>query len=152
VIKLKNILAENMQRFGTKNLNESDYQTLGQKGELSMLDSEADQAHQDDTIRSIEQYYSMIKPKRVDMTEFKTDIQDLLSIYKDKNEHSSGSFLQAFFELYPYSKTSTSWRGTLSRLQSELGHLLKHAKSIDAGDTSSYGYRVYPWQKSKGIF
>jgi hypothetical protein len=142
--KLKHLLAENMLRFNTKNLHESDYQSLGQKGELPMLDPAADQAHQDSVMRQIEQAYSRIKPKRVDMTEFKNDVRDLLSIYKDKTDVGGQNFIQAFFELYPFSKTNTAWRGTVTDLNRLISHLLRHAKTIDQGDTSSWGYRVHP--------
>jgi hypothetical protein len=38
-MKKKNILAENMKRFGTKNLSEQEeYQSLGQQGEMPKLD------------------------------------------------------------------------------------------------------------------
>jgi hypothetical protein len=148
----KNILAENMKRFGTKNLTEQEYQSLGQKGEIPMLDPEADIAHAENMLAQLEKVYSQVKPKRVDMTEFKNDVRDLISIYKDKPKTDQRSeYLQAFFKLYPIAKTNTAWKGLYSDVTSLLGNLLQHAKSVAQGDTSNYGYRVHAWQRSKGI-
>ena len=147
----KNILAENMRRFGTKNLNEDEYQSLGQKGELPMLDPEADTAHSESTLARLERAYMAIKPKRVDVAEFKNDVRDLISIYKDKSTRNHQEYIDAFFNLYPFSKTSNTWKGTHRDIVNLLSHLLNHAQSIEKGDTSSYGYRVHPWQKEKGI-
>lgn len=153
-MKLKHILAENMKRFGTKNLAEQEeYQSLGQKGEIPMLDPEADTAHSERTLDRLAKSYELIKPKRLDMSEFKNDVRDLVSIYKDKpaGTETQTAYMNAFRELYPTVQTRSDFRGILNTVTDELSHLLKHARSIEQGDTSSYGYRVHPWQKSKGI-
>ena len=120
-------------------LNEVDYQTPFQKGEMSGLDSELDQKAIDNAMSRLERYYSNIKPKRVDMTEFKNDVRDLISIYKDKS--TTEEYFKAFFNLYPYAKSYTGWKGILNSLINELSHLLRLEKSIQSGDTSNYGYR-----------
>lgn len=154
-MKAKNILAENMKRFATKNLAEQEepYQTLGQKGEIPMLDPEADTAHSEQTLDLLAKSYELIKPKRLDMSEFKNDVRDLVSIYKDKpaDTATQTAYMNAFRELYPTVQTRSDFRGILNTVTSKLSHLLKHARSIEQGDTSNYGYRVHPWQKSKGI-
>jgi hypothetical protein len=151
----KNILLENMKRFATKNLKEQDepYQTLGQKGEIPMLDPEADTAHSEQTLDSLARSYEQIKPKRLDMSEFKNDVRDLVSIYKDKPAGTATmtAYMNAFRELYPTVQTNSAWKGILDTVTSKVVHLLGHARSIEQGDTSNYGYRVHPWQKSKGI-
>jgi len=151
----KNILAENMKRFATKNLAEQEepYQTLGQKGEMPMLDPDADTAHSEQTLDLLAKSYELIKPKRLDMTEFRNDVRDLVSIYKDKpaGTATQTAYMNAFRELYPTVQTRSDFRGILNTVTDNLSHLLKHARSMEQGDTSSYGYRVHPWQKSKGI-
>ena len=151
----KNILAENMKRFGTKNLSEQEEpnQTLGQKGEMPMLDPEADTAHSEQTLDLLAKSYELIKPKRLDMTEFKNDVRDLVSIYKDKPAGTATmtAYMNAFRELYPIVQTRSDYKGILTNVTNGMAHLLKHARSIEQGDTSNYGYRVHPWQKSKGI-
>ena len=150
--KLKDLLAENMRRFGTKNLTEQDkYQTLGQKGEIPMLDPVADTAHSDSVLSRLEQDYMQIKPKRVDVTEFKNDIRDLISIYKDKSASERNQYFKAFFDLYPHTQTYSGWKGVHRDIINSLNHLLTHAKRVSQGDTSNYGYRVHAWQKEKGI-
>ena len=154
-MKKKNILAENMRRFATKNLAEQEepYQTLGQKGEIPMLDPEADTAHSEQTLDLLAKSYELIKPKRLDMTEFKNDVRDLVSIYKDKPAGTATmtAYMNAFRELYPIVQTRSDFKGILTTVTSKIAHLLGHARSIEQGDTSNYGYRVHPWQKSKGI-
>ena len=151
----RNILAENMKRFATKNLAEQEepYQTLGQKGEIPKLDPEADTAHFEQTLDSAAKSYEQIKPKRLDMSEFKNDVKDLVSIYKDKaaNTTTMTNFMNAFRELYPTVQTRSDYKGILSELTRKIAHLLTHSISVEKGDTSNYGYRVHPWQKSKGI-
>ena len=154
-MKKKNILAENMRRFATKNLAEQEtpYQSLGQKGEIPMLDPEADTAHSEQTLDLLAKSYEQIKPKRLDMSEFKNDVRDLVSIYKDKpvDTATQTAYMNAFRELYPTVQTRSDFRGILNTVTDNLSHLLNHARSIEQGDTSNYGYRVHPWQKSKGI-
>ena len=154
-MKKKNILAENMKRFATKNLAEQEepYQTLGQKGEIPMLDPEADTAHSEQTLDLLAKSYELIKPKRLDMTEFKNDVRDLVSIYKDKPAGTATmtAYMNAFRELYPIVQTRSDFKGILTTVTNKIAHLLGHARSIEQGDTSNYGYRVHPWQKSKGI-
>ena len=151
----KNMLAENMKRFKTKNLAEQEepYQTLGQKGEIPKLDPEADTAHFEQTLDLAAKSYEQIKPKRLDMSEFKNDVKDLVSIYKDKpsNSGTMTTYLVAFHELYPIVKTNSAWKSTLTQVTNKITHLLNHTWAVDGGDTSNYGYRVHPWQKSKGI-
>jgi hypothetical protein len=150
--KLENILAENMLRFNTKNLNEDEYQSLGQSGELPMLDPEADMEHAESNLSRLESIYAEVKPKRVDMSEFKNDVRDLVSIYKDKsgNERQQ-QYYKAFFDLYPIATTKSTWKGFQNQIMDLLKNLVNHAESIAKGDTSNYGYRVHPWQKEKGI-
>ena len=150
----RNILLENMKRFATKNLAEQEeYQSLGQKGEIPMLDPEADTAHSEQTLDLLAKSYELIKPKRLDMSEFKNDVRDLVSIYKDKpaGTATQTAYMNAFRELYPTVQTRSDYKGILNTVTSKLFHLLNHATSIEQGDTSSYGYRVHPWQQSKGI-
>ena len=150
----KNVLSENMKRFGTKNLAEQEkYQTLGQQGEIPTLDPEADTAHSEQTLDRLAKSYEQIKPKRLDMSEFKNDVRDLVSIYKDKpaNSATMAAYMNAFRELYPTVQTRSDFKGILTTVTSKMSHLLAHARSIAQGDTSNYGYRVHPWQKSKGI-
>ena len=90
--KLEHILAENMHRFATKNLHE---QNLENK-----LDPEADQKVLDRMYKRIFDYYSYIKPKRIDMSEFENDIRDLVSIYKDKSISGTSEYQYQFYELY----------------------------------------------------
>ena len=154
-MKQKNILAENMKRFGTKNLSEQEeYQSLGQQGETPMLDPKADTEHAEETLDRLAKSYEQIKPKRLDMSEFKNDVRDLVSIYKDKpkSNETVGAFQAAFRELYPTVQTRSDFKGIQNDIMSSVTHLLTHARSIDKGDTSNYGYRVHPWQKSKGIY
>ena len=109
---MKNILAENMKRFGTKNLAEQDgYQTMGQKGEMPMLDPEADSAFFDKLLSSLATEYEQIKPKRDDMSEFENDVRDLVSIYKDKpkSNETVGAFQAAFRDLYPTGLTGLAY-------------------------------------------
>ncbi len=153
-MKQKNILAENMKRFATKNLKEQEeYQTLGQKGEIPMLDPKADSAFVDKLLSSLATEYEQIKPKRLDMSEFENDVRDLVSIYKDKpkSNETVGAFQAAFRDLYPTVQTNPAYKGILSRVTTLVTKLLSHAFDVDKGDTSNYGYRVHPWQKSKGI-
>jgi hypothetical protein len=124
-------------------LNEDEYQTPFQRGETDGLDAEADQKIQDSFLTKLEQNYSRIKRARIDMAEFKNDVMDLLSIYKDKTPGSATTmdFIDAFLELYPYSKTYSGWQGTYRDVRNNLNRMLQHAHSIQAGDTSNYGYR-----------
>jgi len=151
----KNILAENMKRFKTKNLTEQEepYQTLGQKGEMPLLDPEADTAHFEQQLDSLAKSYEQIKPKRLDMSEFKNDVRDLVSIYKDKpaNTTTTTAYMNAFTELYPTVTTRSDFKGIVQDITRKVSHLLNHTRSVEQGDTSNYGYRVHPWQKSKGI-
>lgn len=153
-MKQKNILAENMKRFATKNLAEQEeYQTLGQKGEIPMLDPKADTDHAEKTLDRLAKSYEQIKPKRLDMSEFKNDVRDLVSIYKDKPVDTANmtAYHNAFRELYPTVQTNPAYKGIRNDVVRSITHLLNHARSIAQGDTSNYGYRVHPWQKSKGI-
>jgi len=150
----KNILSENMKRFATKNLAEQEkYQSLGQKGEIPMLDPEADTAHSEQTLDLLAKSYELIKPKRLDMSEFKNDVRDLVSIYKDKSDDTATrtAYMNAFRELYPIVTTRSDYKGILTTVTNKMTHLLHHARRIEQGDTSNFGYRVHPWQKSKGI-
>lgn len=131
--KLEHILAENMHRFATKNLHE---QNLENK-----LDPEADQKVLDRMYKRIFDYYSYIKPKRIDMSEFENDIRDLVSIYKDKGISGTSEYQYQFYELYPISKTRSDWKGIQSRLTSSLVDVLNLTRAIEQGDTSSYLYR-----------
>ena len=154
-MKQKNILAENMKRFGTKNLSEQEeYQSLGQQGETPMLDPKADTEHAEETLDRLAKSYEQIKPKRLDMSEFKNDVRDLISIYKDKPVDAANmtAYHTAFKELYPTVQTNTAYKGIRNDVERSITHLLNHARSIAQGDTSNYGYRVHPWQKSKGIY
>lgn len=56
-------------------LNEVDYQTPFQKGEISGLDPELDQKQLDMMMSKVEQLYTQIKPQRIDMSEFKNDVR-----------------------------------------------------------------------------
>ena len=153
-MKLKDLLAENMRRFNTKNLNEQDkYQTLGQRGEIPMLDPEADTEVFESSLDRLEKNYMLVKPKRIDASEFKNDVRDLISIYKDKDPaEARKTYYKAFFDLYPYATTNRSYKGIVSSITDQLNFLLKHAYNVQKGDTSNYGYRVHPWQKEKGIW
>ena len=122
-------------------LNEDEYQTPFQQGKMSGLDAELDQKQLDMMMSKVEQYYTQIKPKRIDMSEFKNDVRDLVSIYKDKDTRNRIEYLNAFFNLYPYSKTYSGWKGVLSSLTQELSRILTLEKNIQSGDTSNYGYR-----------
>jgi hypothetical protein len=87
------------------------------------------------------------------MSEFKNDVRDLVSIYKDKpaNTATMTAYMNAFRELYPTVKTNTAWKSTLTQVTNKI-HIYYHMHmTVDKGDTSNYGYRVHPWQKSKGI-
>jgi hypothetical protein len=137
MIKLKTLLDKSI-------LNEdSNYRTPFQQGKSAGTDSELDQKQQDYLLSNIEQRYSKIKRARIDMSEFKNDVLDLLSIYKDKESgtNTTTDFINAFFELYPYSKTYTSWQGNFNDVRRGLNDLLRHAHAIERGDTSNYGYR-----------
>ena len=138
MIKLKNILKEDDQKW-----NPADYKSPAQLGKMSGLDAEADQKIQDSFLARLEQTYSRIKRARIDMSEFKNDILDLLSIYKDKTPGNTTTmdFIKAFFELYPYSKTYSGWQGTYRDVTDNLNRMLRHAHAIQQGDTSSYMYR-----------
>lgn len=124
-------------------LKEDEYQTPFQQGKMSGLDAEADQKQLDMMMSKVEQYYTQIKPKRIDMSEFKNDVRDLVSIYKDKDTSNRRDYLKAFFDLYPYSTTYSAWRGVLSSLTQELSRVLTLEKNIQSGDTSNYGYRNF---------
>ena len=153
-MKKKNILAENMKRFGTKNLSEQEeYQSLGQQGEMPKLDPEADSAFVDQLLSSLATAYEQIKPKRLDMSEFENDVRDLVSIYKDKprSNETVRAFQAAFRDLYPTTTSRGDYKSISSRVITLVIKLLSHAYDVDKGDTSNYGYRVHPWQKSKGI-
>lgn len=138
MIKLKNILTEDESKW-----NPDDYRSPAQLGKMSGLDTAADQKMQDSFLSNLEQSYSRIKRARIDMSEFKNDILDLLSIYKDKDPgtKTTTDFINAFFELYPYSKTYSSWQGTYRDIMRGLNNMLRHAHAIQRGDTSSYLYR-----------
>ena len=151
---MKHILAENLSRFKAKNLNEQEkYQSLGQQGEIPMLDPKADTEHSEQNLDRLAKVYEQIKPKRLDMSEFKNDVRDLISIYKDKPDDTANmtAYHTAFRELYPTVQTRPDFKGIKNDIIRILTHLLNHARSITQGDTSNYGYRVRPWQKSKGI-
>ena len=138
MIKLKNILKEDDQTW-----NPSDYKSPAQLNKMSGLDAEADQKIQDSFLSTLERSYSTIKRARIDMSEFKNDVMDLLSIYKDKTPGSATTldFIDAFLELYPYSKTYTGWQGIYRDVRNNLNRMLQHAHAIQKGDTSSYVYR-----------
>jgi hypothetical protein len=150
--RLKNLLAENMRRFGTKNLNEDEYQTSGQRGEIPMLDPEADTEVFETSLDRLEKNYMLVKPKRIDASEFKNDVRDLISIYKDKDPHTARqTYYKAFFELYPYATTNSVYKSIVSDIMSSLNFLLRHSADVYKGDTSNYGYRLFPKKKEKGI-
>jgi hypothetical protein len=110
---------------------------------MSGLDAESDQKIQDSFLATLERSYSQIKRARIDMSEFKNDVMDLLSIYKDKTPGSATTmdFINAFLELYPYSKTFSGWQGSYRDVRNNLNRMLQHAHAIQQGDTSSYVYR-----------
>ena len=139
MIKLKNILKEDEQTW-----NPADYKSPAQLGKTTGLDAEADQRIQDSFLSKLEQNYSRIKRARIDMAEFKNDVMDLISIYKDKPRGSATTmdFINAFLELYPYSKTYSGWQGSYRDVRDNLNRMLQHAHAIQSGDTSSYAYRV----------
>lgn len=147
--KLKNLLAENMRRFNTKNLNEQDnYQTSGQRGEIPMLDPEADTEVFESSLDRLEKNYMLVKPKRIDTSEFKNDVRDLISIYKDKDPaEARKTYYKAFFDLYPYATTNSVYKGVVSDIMNQLNFLLRHSADVHKGDTSNYGYRLFPKQK-----
>jgi hypothetical protein len=166
MIKLKNILKEqdlsdleNKLGFDsganrdpkTGNLSDK-YQSLSQRGEIPMLDPKADTEVFESALNRLEKNYMLVKPKRVDVAEFKNDVRDLISIYKDKDpSEARKTYYKQFFELYPIAKTNSSWKGILSSITDGLNFLLRHSADVHKGDTSSYGYRVNAWQKEKGI-
>jgi hypothetical protein len=136
-----------------KNLTEQDkYQTLGQSGEIPMLDPDADTEVFESSLDRLEKNYMLVKPKRVDASEFKNDVRDLISIYKDKAPaEARKTYYKAFFDLYPYVTTNSAYKSIVSSMMNQLNFLLKHAYDVQKGDTSNYGYRVFPRQKEKGI-
>lgn len=135
MIKLKNILTE-----------DDTYNASNQQGEIPKLDPEADTEVFESGLDRLEYRYSLIKPKRLDMTEFKNDVRDLISIYKDKDPATARkTYYNQFFELYPVVKTKSNWQGIHSGIMSDLNHLLKLSHAIHVkGDTSNYGYRIFP--------
>ena len=170
----KNILTENMHRFGTKNLNEADsdannngypdetettkYQTLAQRGKLSGLDPEMDTAYMNSVINRIIKNYDRVRYRRIDMTNFNQDLMDLFEKYKTPSkpgtaEHteSHANFQQEFKSMYPISTTYSGWKGVASEISSDLTALWKLAKSIAKGDTSNIGYRVHQWRQDNNI-
>ncbi len=131
--KLENILAENMLRFNTKNLNED---------EIPNLDPDTDSAQTEKLMSQLEQAYTQVKPKRLDMSEFSNDVHDLISIYKDKSgPERQQQYYKAFFDLYPIATTNRSWKGYQNDIMQALNRLANLAKDIDKGDTSNYMYR-----------
>ena len=166
MIKLKNLLKEqdlsdleNKLGFDsganrdpkTGNLSDK-YQSLGQQGEIPMLDPEADTEVFESSLNRLEKNYMLVKPKRVDMSEFKNDVRDLISIYKDKDPAvARKTYCTQFFDLYPIAKTNSVWKSIFTQINDSLNFLLKHSADVHKGDTSSYGYRVHKWQKEKGI-
>jgi hypothetical protein len=140
MIKLKNILAEN------------EYQSLNQQGDIPKLDPEADSEVFESSLDRLEKNYMRIKPKRVDVSEFKNDVRDLISIYKDKDPAvARKTYYTQFFDLYPIAKTNSVWKSIFTDINNGLNFLLRHSADVHKGDTSSYGYRIYPRQKEKGI-
>ena len=144
---MKHILAENLSRFKAKNLNEQEkYQSLGQQGEIPMLDPKSDTEHSEQNLDRLAKVYEQIKPKRHDMSEFENDVRDLVSIYKDKpkSNETVGAFQAAFRDLYPTTTSRGDYKSISSRVITLVTRLLSHAYDVDKGDTSNYGYRVHP--------
>jgi len=110
--------------------------------EVEGLDSDADSKQMSDILSRLESMYMQIKPKRVDTSEFVKDVQDLVSIYKDKTgADRTQSYYAAFFDLYPISRTNPSWKGKTNDITTALNRLANLAKDINAGDTRNYLYR-----------
>jgi hypothetical protein len=172
-IKMKNLLAENMRRFGTKNLNEQQdgdannngypdktekYQTLAQQGELPGLDPVLDTAHLQMLITTLQRLYEQVRYRRIDMSNFAQDVMDLYEKYKTETPTDIGAANQEhqaihaeFKSMYPIAKTYSGWQGVSNDISSKIRSIYSLAKSVAKGDTSNYGYRVHPWQKSKGL-
>ena len=110
--------------------------------EVEGLDPAVDSKQMSDILSRLESMYMQIKPKRVDTSEFVKDVQDLVSIYKDKTgAERSQSYYAAFFDLYPISRTNPSWKGKTNDITTALNRLANLAKDINSGDTSNYLYR-----------
>jgi hypothetical protein len=110
--------------------------------EVEGLDPDVDSKQMSDILSRLESMYMQIKPKRVDTSEFVKDVQDLVSIYKDKTgADRTQSYYAAFFDLYPISRTNPSWKGKANDITTALNRLANLAKDINNGDTSNYLYR-----------
>jgi len=176
MIRLKNILAENMYRFGTKNLNEqgdgdannngypdktekTGYQTLAQQGLLPGLDPEMDTEFLNLLINTLEKTYDRVRYRRIDMTNFKQDVMDLYEKYNKTPKSSDlgtrgqehAAFHHEFNSMYPISKTYAGWKGLSNNISSTLTSIYNLAKAVAAGDTSNIGYRVMKWQRDNNI-
>jgi hypothetical protein len=117
-----------------------------------MLDPESDSEVFEYNLDRLEKNYMLVKPKRIDASEFKNDVRDLISIYKDKNPSTARkTYYKAFFDLYPYATTNRVYKSVVSDIMNQLNFLLKHSYDVQKGDTSNYGYRLFPRQKEKGI-
>lgn len=164
MIRLKNILSENMHRFGTKNLNEQDsdannngypdktektgYQTLAQRGELPGLDPQMDMEFLNSLITRLEKLYDLVKYRRIDMSNFKKDVMDLYEKYKTPkssdlgtNNQEHANFHREFKSMYPISTTYSGWKGISNQISSKLSTIYRLTKAIADGDTSMFGYR-----------
>ena len=169
---MKNILQENMRRFATKNLHEQDsdsnnngypddtekYQTLAQQGELPGLDPVLDTAHLQTLITTLQRLYEKVRYRRIDMSNFAQDVMDLYEKYKTETPTDIGAANQEhanihaeFKSMYPIAKTYSGWQGVSRDISSKIRSIYILAKSVAKGDTSNIGYRVHPWQKSKGL-
>ena len=169
---MKNILQENMRRFATKNLTEQDsdsnnngypdktekYQTLAQQGELPGLDPVLDTAHLQMLITTLQRQYEQVRYRRIDMSNFAQDVMDLYEKYKTETPTDIGAANQEhanihaeFKSMYPIAKTYSGWQGVSNDISSKIRSIYNLAKSVAKGDTSNIGYRVRPWQKSKGL-
>lgn len=107
-------------------------------------------------ISRLEELYKSLGKKRTDMSNLKSDISDMLTdsytqfendptfatnIYLGTKYHTQ--FIHAFYEKYPYAKTSSSWRGQLSSAGSLLSAIWKVTLDAKNGNTASYFYRVH---------
>lgn len=129
----KNILAENMRRFGTKNLTEQSDDEQSQR----------DLENQRKRIVAIKRSVNAIKRRNTDMSGFEEALLDLIQGNIDEPwEQGRQDITDQILKMYPIAKTNTNWKGILRDITSGISQTFKHARDMKAGDTASYGYNV----------
>tara|TARA_R110002051_G_C8410591_1_gene450061 strand:+ start:26 stop:499 length:474 start_codon:yes stop_codon:yes gene_type:complete len=108
-----------------------------------------DQAQLKNMVQRLKRKYELVKLKRIETSKFEEDLHDILEVWiEDSTPSSNHNYVSTFMEMYPITKSYSSWQGAVRDMSRDLINIMKITKDAAAKQTDSYGYKVHDAERN----